>query len=71
MSETRAQLERRIKHTLEKADELLKLGDATGGAEGRRLLRECRRWRMKTKQLRELLVSRPRSEPIKEGEGNG
>lgn len=36
-----------------KADELLKAGDAAGGcrtAEGRRLLRKCRRYRAKQRQ---------------------
>lgn len=35
-----------------KADELLKRGDATGGAEGRKLLRKCRHFRRKAREAK-------------------
>jgi hypothetical protein len=51
MSEASAQ----IAKLTAKADDLLKRGDAAGGhrtAEGRRLLRECRRYRRQVRDLK-------------------
>jgi hypothetical protein len=44
-------LDQRIDYYSAKADDLLHRGDAAGGAEGRALLRECRRYRRKTREL--------------------
>lgn len=45
-------IDERIVYYTKKADELLHLGDNTPGGEGRRLLRECRRYRLKVIELR-------------------
>lgn len=47
-------LDERIEYYREKANTLLALGDATGGAEGRRMLRDCKRYRYKVIELKKL-----------------
>lgn len=44
-------LDQRIAHYTQKANDLLRFGDANPNAEGRRALRDCKRYRLLVREL--------------------